>query len=514
MTSIEERQKILFVGQERICKQIAYVLDIPDYAIAEKLTAQNFDQYRDYQIYVCDFKHKSSRLVKKEISRTATNIQYLDDICRTIDEAYDANRKRHGNDKPGSKINQVSSVRKPLWYRLVRGMKHPLRAAGHVVLRVKETVRRHPKKRIRKGSLKYLQGLKPSELMLYVLRAKPIQHIQCTRLETDAYIFSNHVKGCHGTMLPFGNLLDDGELNEIYRSTYARIIKLSSLNRSYCLCNLYRNCRGYCTNETVLPTDCWETPAVPKLMNIAFSHQCNLCCKSCRTEPYVMDAAEQQRIPIITAKLLRSGWLEQADTLCMSGSGEVFYSPDYRQLLTTGLLRQQIRIFSNGTLFNESNWRLLDGKYNTIDVKISVDAATAETYQKLRGADFNQLLKNLTMLSDLRRKNKIHKFSLNFVVQRDNFREMPAFVKLAQSLGVDKVNFQRLNNWGTFAVQEFLNQCLIVDDKYLDYALWCVLQDPIFKDPIVDLIGLQRYIDASERRYRRRYEREQKRRSV
>ncbi len=523
MTATEKRQRVLFVGSKRICPQIAYVLDIPDYAMAEKLTTQNLEEYRDYQIYVCAFKRKSHGLVKREVLRTATNIQYLDDICRAIDEAYDVNRKRHErendlqNEKKLPVVNQPTP--QPLWRRVVRGMKHPLRAAWHVVLRVKETARRHSKKRVRKGSFNYLQQLKPSELMLYVLRAKPNKQIQCTSLENKLRISPNYnLVGCCAVLVPFGNLLLDGELDEIYHSTYARIVKLSSLNRSYCLCNLNRWCKGYCSQGNALLTEQWQTPALPQSITLSFDRSCNLCCKSCRTKPYVLDETERQRIPVITAKLLRSGWLEQVNLLRVATSGEVFYSPYYRQVLTTDLRRQQIEIFSNGTLFNEENWRLVAGKYKTIDVDISVDAATAETYQELRrGADFNRLRHNLTMLSDLHRQKKIRRFSLNFVVQRDNFREMVSFVKLGQALGVDSIQFQRMNYFSgsAYTPQEFLEHCLIIDNQYLDYELWCVLQDPIFQDPIVDLIGLQRYIDASERRYRRRYEKEQRqRRSV
>ncbi len=521
MAPAEERQKTLFVGQERICKQIAYVLDIPDYVLAEKLTPQNLEQYRDYQIYVCAFKRKSRKLVaQKLLSETPHNVQFLDDICRSIDEAYDANRKRHEreNNLQHEKnlpviVNQP--VQKPLLRRVVRGMKHPLRASWHVVLRIKETVKRHQKTRVRKGSFKYLQQLKPSELLLYVLRA-PVNHqIQCTRLETHLRVYVNgEVTGCCSAIVPFGNLLYDGELDEIYNSTYARIVKLSSLNHSFCLCNFYARCKGYCSRKVSTPTEHWQTSTLPKYAFLSIDRSCNLCCKACRKKPYVMDHDAQQRITTIVTKLLRSGWLEQIERVELAGSGETFYSPYYRQLLTTDLQRKSICILSNGTLFNEENWRLLAGKYSSIDVRVSVDAATAETYQKLRGADFNQLLKNLTMLGDLHRKHQIRNFAINFVVQRDNFRDMPAFVELGRSLGADRVNFQRLNNLGTFTPQEFLEHCLIIENKYLAYELWCLLQDPIFKDPIVDLKILQRYIDASERRYRRRYEREQKRRSV
>ncbi len=515
------QQKTLFVGTARICQQIAYVLDIQDYAFAEKLTKQNFDQYRDYQIYVCEFKRRSRGLVAREVRRAvASNIQYLGDICKKIDEEYFANRERHASDLPNVKFN---SIHKTFKSRLKHFIKQHLRVVWYVAQRIKGTIeyrriisgkyytQHNQQKQIPKRHLGYLRCLKPSGLLLYVLSAPINEKIQCTRLESNLLLNEyGSIKGCCSAVVPFGNLTRDGELDEIYHSTYARIVKLSSLNRSYCLCDLNRWCKGYCTKEKSSQEKALATNNFPHLLVLSFDLSCNLCCKSCRVEQYVMNDLAHQQTTMFATKLLRSGYLDQAQKLVLAGMGEVFYSPNYRQLLTTDLKRQQIEIKSNGTLFNKDNWQLLEGKYTTIDVNISVDAATAETYQKLRGADFNQLMKNLKMLADLHRRKQIRKFGLNFVVQRDNFREMPAFVHLGKSLGVDFVQFQRLNNFGTFTRREFLDHCLIIDNHYLDYELWCVLQDPIFNDPIVDLKGLKRYIEAAERHYRQREEQAQK----
>jgi len=52
------------------------------------------------------------------------------------------------------------------------------------------------------------------------------------------------------------------------------------------------------------------------------------------------------------------------------------------------------------------------------------------------------------MLAELHDQGKIRNFKINFVVQRDNYHEMPEFVKLGKSLGVDTVEFLRMNNFG------------------------------------------------------------------
>ncbi|MCM1404671.1 MAG: hypothetical protein NC133_04220 [Prevotella sp.] len=480
-------QEYLFIGPKRICPQIAYVLNFKDYTIVKKITAKNYNQYCNCKILVCDFKRKSRKYVKIGQEVEQLQIQYLDDICRQIDEEYYANHQRHVQENN----LQISNAKR----NFIRDAIKNYKCRDYAYLQ------------------DYLRDLKPSQLLVYVLYAPIKQNIYCTLFEERMQISANtEVRSCCSAMVPFGYLQRDGELDEIYNSTYARIIKLSSLNRSYCLCNFNRWCQCCDNNGKIIPNKQWQTSPFPQKMTLAFDKSCNLVCKSCRSKPYVSDDVARQRCELVVKKVLRSGYLELTKTLVLGGNGETFYSPYYRALLTTDLQREQINIRSNGTLFNEDNWRLVAGKYKTITVNISVDAATAETYQKLRGGDFEYLMKNLTMLSGLRRNQQIEYFMLNFVVQRDNFREMSAFVRLGQTLGVDRVNFQRINYFADMAYspQEFQEHCLIIDNHYLDYALWCVLQDPIFQDPIVDLRGLQRYIDASERRYRQRYEREQR----
>ena len=78
---------------------------------------------------------------------------------------------------------------------------------------------------------------------------------------------------------------------------------------------------------------------------------------------------------------------------------------------------------------------------------------------------------------------------------------MPSFVRLAKSLGVDSIGFQKMLNFGNLSEKEYLEKSLVIDDEYLNYELYQVLQDPIFQDPIVDLRGFKRYMDASKLRY-------------
>ncbi|MBO5229464.1 MAG: radical SAM protein, partial [Clostridia bacterium] len=458
-------------------------------------TNENYDQYQDYTIYVCEFKRKSKKLITK-IWKSKKDIQYLNDICRRIDKEYLVNRRRHRKE-----LRKQFSFKTRISIGIYQYLKKCYFIIKNFTTLYAAKCRQYAK--VKNNNLKVLQYLKASKLFLFVLFAPINENIRCDLLETEMHLFKNDaLVGCCSIEFAFGNLLWDGDLDEIYNGTYARIIKLSSLNQSYCLCNFTRQCTRCVSKKEEISTKLLKSSRIPKSIAISLDGTCNLCCKSCRNKPYVMSDFDRKKINILTAKLIKSGYLDQTQSLIVAGYGEVFYSPHYRRLLETNLKRKSINILSNGTLFNEDNWNWLKDKYETINVMISVDAATKETYSKLRrGGNFEVLMKNLNMLASLHRQGLIGRFSLHFVVQQDNFREMPDFVKLGKSLGVDHIEFQKMVNFGNLSKKEFLEKCLVNENEYLDYEFWQVLQDPIFKDPIVGLDGFGRDIQMSNLRY-------------
>jgi len=490
-------QKVLYVGEERICRQVAYVLNYKEYEIVEKLTEEKYEKYKSEKIYVCEFKNRSKLIVEKGL-RGKKEVNYLKQICHAIDKEYYINLKQKKDLRRqylswfGYLKIKIRDFLKLIYCKVI----------GCLTLNAVKNFRYDKFKKHKKRIIRHLKSrLKPSKLFLYVLYAPVNPDIQCSLIEKHLVVDRDaNVFGCFGSVY-FGNLLVDGELDDIYHSVFARIIKLSSLNGSYCLCNLGEGCSCITLSEKKTLNK-FVSPKVPESMINSIDQSCNLCCKSCRNKFYVMSDTTHKKINLISNKLISSNYLNQTNTLIIAGMGEVLYSPYYRQLLESGLQRESIRIVSNGTLFNQDNWNWLKDKYKIIDVEVSVDAATAETYQKLRGANFNKLLENLKMLGKLHREGKIRKYIFNFVIQRDNFREMPDFVRLAKTLGVDSINFQHMNNFGNLKKKQFLEKRLIINNEYFDHELWKILQDPIFQDPIVDLRIIKPYLEASNKRYK------------
>ena len=50
----------------------------------------------------------------------------------------------------------------------------------------------------------------------------------------------------------------------------------------------------------------------------------------------------------------------------------------------------------------------------------------------------------------------------DFVVQQINYKEIPKYIRLAENLGVDRINLQKITDWGTWGTKE----------KFDDVAVW------------------------------------------
>ena len=107
---------------------------------------------------------------------------------------------------------------------------------------------------------------------------------------------------------------------------------------------------------------------------------------------------------------------------------------------------------------NDNKLDELINKYGKIKVAISVDAATEETYKKIRrGGNYSKLMSNLEYIAKKRKEGKIAYWRLNYVIQSINVNEIGLFVSIAEQLGVDEIYFHEIENWGMYTGDEYEN---------------------------------------------------------
>ena len=126
---------------------------------------------------------------------------------------------------------------------------------------------------------------------------------------------------------------------------------------------------------------------------------------------------------------------------------------------------------TNGSYLLKKKDLLIDMLPYLSVLRISFDAATAETYSKVRvGGQWETLLENVQWLCQYIKQHG-HQVQLiaDFVVQQQNYQEIPKFVELANSLGIRQIMFQKMWNWGTWNQEEFDRQN-IYNSNHPQYA--------------------------------------------
>lgn len=198
----------------------------------------------------------------------------------------------------------------------------------------------------------------------------------------------------------------------------------------------------------------------PDTLVISNDPSCNLRCPSCRKELLMLSPAESQTK---ADQALGYLWAFRDDVrnLRLSLSGDPFASHMCRMLFKELSPQEwpdlRIHLSTNGVLLTPQRWEALGDARNMISsILVSIDAATPQTYARLRvGGSWTRLMENLEFISELRRNRSIRQFSINMLVQHDNWREMPAFAAMGRRLKVDEVKFSVLRQWAAVADDEF-----------------------------------------------------------
>ena len=223
---------------------------------------------------------------------------------------------------------------------------------------------------------------------------------------------------------------------------------------------------------------------VPKNLIFDFDHTCNFRCPSCR-----VDVINHNKHPILrpirdrisnSIKKLIIDQITNEDIEIRWAGGEIFISQVYLDLLEYIAQRQNHRIKhviqTNGS-YIKSRQALLESLTPSLkEIRVSFDAATADTYHKIRvNGQWSQLLENVEWLMNLNQQHgNAIKITADFVVQKHNCKEIPVFRELCRSLGIQNVNFQKMWNWNTWDAATF-NDMNVWHEKHPEFPAVQVL---------------------------------------
>jgi len=311
---------------------------------------------------------------------------------------------------------------------------------------------------------------------------------------------------CHcPQMVPFevGNLLQDTSVDQIWNSEAAMEIRRSIIDGDFSYCS-----RSLCAaivadtlpkrNEVTDPAlrhyidkGITHLEAGPTYLQLSYDPSCNLACPSCRTDivmatPDAIDRYQAAKDRVVLPLLRKTH-----GTVMITGGGDPFASKHWRSVLAalnpTEYPGLKLDILTNGLLVARQ-WHQFPALGTMLaHLQVSIDAARPETYAIVRyPGTWEDLRPNLDFISKIRRSNEIPFFGINFVVQKENFREMLEFIQLGKELGVDFVLFQRMFNFGSFTEEAFRDRD-VASPVHADHAeLRDILQHPLMHDPIVE----------------------------
>jgi len=199
-----------------------------------------------------------------------------------------------------------------------------------------------------------------------------------------------------------------------------------------------------------------EMKDAPQVIVFANDATCNLHCWTCRSKPII--EKRQQQIFEQTENVLDT-FKEGIRFFSAIGSGDPFASPAWLKILQTIDIKKfnspEIEIFTNGVLLPKY-WDSLSHIHdNIIRIKMSVDAASPEVYERTRlGGRWRDMDNAMRFISKLGRQ-----YILNMIVQADNYTDIPLFIERAIDHNATRVNLTMLKNWpdlrgGTAAFNE------------------------------------------------------------
>jgi MoaA/NifB/PqqE/SkfB family radical SAM enzyme len=209
--------------------------------------------------------------------------------------------------------------------------------------------------------------------------------------------------------------------------------------------------------------------ALPRSLYLETTNRCDSKCQTCiRTFQSLEPPAD---LTLAQVKAIAEQF-PVLDRVVLHGIGEPLLNREIFEIVEYLKSRAATVLFNSDAISLTATraWRLIESGLD--EFRVSMDAATRQTYRKLRGVDrFDRVVANVRRLRELERERSrsTPRVSLWFTAARANLHELPAFVRLAADLGVDEVYVQRLvfNGLGLATAENALHARLHQQEREL-----------------------------------------------
>lgn len=270
---------------------------------------------------------------------------------------------------------------------------------------------------------------------------------------------------------PIGNIFQQG-CEEIWNGEVAHEIRRTILDQSFRFCVRCPYLPGNRPAVNRVPSqEDVDTSRIHTLI-LNYDRTCNLTCPSCRKD-VVARKIDDPEISRVHQALMESGVLAITNRLYVTGAGDPFASPTYWHLVThlPDLPLLRLILHTNGILLDERRWEALgSARRRLVELNVSIDASTEETYRQNRGESWQVLWHNLDHVVKRRREEGLtFDLGAHFVIQANNMREIVPFIEMTLARGANWANFLFLRNWGSYDEDDYRQRAVHLPD-HPDYA--------------------------------------------
>jgi MoaA/NifB/PqqE/SkfB family radical SAM enzyme len=185
-------------------------------------------------------------------------------------------------------------------------------------------------------------------------------------------------------------------------------------------------------------------PDYPTQLYLEVTNRCNLACKTC---PQYWGMPERPADLSVASVRAVVDQLPVLERVVLHGIGESIMNPALPEIVSLVKERGAYTVMnSNGTILRSRRLREVV-RAGLDEIRISIDAATSESYQTVRGADaLPKIIDNLQFIDEVKREEGMDtpKVSLWMTGLRETVQELPILIRVAAQAGIQEVYLQRL----------------------------------------------------------------------
>jgi radical SAM protein with 4Fe4S-binding SPASM domain len=186
----------------------------------------------------------------------------------------------------------------------------------------------------------------------------------------------------------------------------------------------------------------------PTALQIEPTNICNLRCPTCPT-----GAGKLKRKPGYMSLQEFKNLVDEAGdyiiNMTLHNYGESFLHKDFLDMVSYAAKRGiTCRVSTNGHFFKDKEFCKRIVLCGLGDIKISLDGASQETYEKFRlGGDFGSVIKGTKLLVDTRHElgKILPRIEIQFILMKPNQHEIEKAKEISREIGVDRVHIKSVN---------------------------------------------------------------------